>query len=142
MASLPKNILTFEEPFGDTNGRKAELTSALEGYRSLLEKKMEDLKIDATEMGKQVLIIGGTVAAVYLLLNTLLPEEETHHNVKPSSNLPTVIERHEQKTSWVTKAVTSYVVTWILGIAQQKLMDFLAIQQNTNAGTNTNETSK
>lgn len=142
MASLPKNILTFEEPFGDTNGRKAELKSALEGYRRLLEEKLEDLKIDAVEIGKQALIIGGTIAAVYLLLDTLLPEEETKVKTGQGSNLPVIIERHEQKTSWVTKAVTSYAVTWILGIARQKLMDFLATQQNTNAGTNTNETSK
>lgn len=142
MASLPKNILTFEEPFGDTNGRKEELKSALEGYRRLLEEKLEDLKIDAAEIGKQALIIGGTIAAVYLLLDALLPEEETKVKMSQGSNLPVIIERHEQKTSWVAKAVTSYAVTWILGIARQKLMDFLATQQNTNAGTNTNETSK
>lgn len=142
MASLPKNILTFEEPFGDTNGRKAELKSALEGYRRMLEEKMEDLKIDAAEIGKQALIIGGTIAAVYLLLNALLPEEESEGKVNRAGNLPVIIERHEQNTSWVTKAVTSYAVTWILGIARQKLMDFLATQQNTNAGTNTNEASK
>lgn len=142
MASLPKNILTFEEPFGDTNGRKAELKSALEGYRRQLEEKLEDLKIDAAEIGKQALIIGGTIAAVYVLLDALLPEEEPERVVNRGGNLPVIIERHEQKTSWVTKAVTSYAVTWILGIARQKLMDFLATQQNTNAGTDTNETSK
>jgi hypothetical protein len=142
MASLPKNILTFEEPFGDTNGRKAELKSASEGYRLLLEEKLEDIKIDAVEIGKQALIIGGTIAVVYLLLDALLPEEEQEHKMNRGSNLPVISERHEQKTSWITKTVTSYAVTWILGMARQKLMDFLATQQNTNAGTNTNEASK
>ncbi len=142
MASLPKNILTFEEPFGNTNDRKVSLKSESEGYRRLLEEKIEDLKVDAVHIGKQALVIGGAIAAVYLLLDALLPEEESEIKTKDSHNLPVVFERHEEKTSWLTKAVTSYAVTWALGIAQQKLMDFLATQQKTNAGTDTNEASK
>ncbi|WP_428655062.1 hypothetical protein [Runella sp.] len=142
MATLPKNILTFEEPFGDTNGRKVELKSTTEGYRRLLEEKLEDLKIDAAEIGKQAIVIGGVIAAVYLLVDALLPEDEPEIKVKNGSNVPVVIERHEEKTSWVTKAVVSYAVTWALGMAREKLIDYLATQQNSNAGTNTNETSK
>ena len=139
MASIPKNILTFEEPFGDTNGRKTVLKEASEGYRRLLEEKMGDLKIDAERIGKQALVIGGTIAAVYLLLELLLPEEEPE--IKTISNSPVIIERREESSSWVTKAVTSYAVTWALGMARQKLMDYLATQKNRNEVRNTNETS-
>jgi hypothetical protein len=142
MASLPKNILTFEEPFGDTNGRITELQTASEGYRRLLEEKIEDLKVDAVEIGKQALVIGGVIAVVYLLVDALLPEDEPEIKSKNTSNVSGGIERHTEKTSWVVKAVTSYATTWLLGLARQKLMDFLATQQNTNAGTDTNETSK
>ncbi|AXE19813.1 hypothetical protein DR864_19730 [Runella rosea] len=142
MASLPKNILTFEEPFGDTNGRITELQTASEGYRRLLEEKIEDLKVDAVEIGKQALVIGGVIVAVYLLVDALLPEDEAEIKTKSGSNVSGSSERHTEKTSWVVKTVTSYATTWLLGLARQKLMDFLATQQNTNAGTDTNETSK
>ncbi len=141
MASIPKNMLTFEEPFGDTNGRKTVLKEVSEGYRRLLEEKMGDLKIDAERIGKQALVIGGTIAAVYLLLDMLLPDEEPETQTTSNTHTPIIIERRAEETSWLTKAVTSYAVTWALGIARQKLMDYLATQKNTNEVRNTNETS-
>ena len=141
MASIPKNILTFEEPFGDTNGRKTVLKEASEGYRRLLEQKMGDLKIDAERIGKQALVIGGAIAAVYLLLDMLLPDEEPETKTISNNHTPIIIERRAEGTSWLTKAVTSYAVTWALGMARQKLMDYLATQKNTNEVRNTNETS-
>lgn len=140
MASIPKNILTFEEPFGDTNGRKTVLKEVSEGYRQLLEEKMGDLKIDAERIGKQALVIGGTIAAAYLLLELLLPDEKPEIKKADKSTPPIIIERREE-SSWITKAVTSYAVTWALGMARQKLMDFLATQKNRNEVRNTNETS-
>jgi hypothetical protein len=141
MASIPKNILTFEEPFGDTDGRKTVLKEVAEGYRRLLEEKMGDLKIDAERIGKQALVIGGTIAAVYLLLELLLPDEEPEIKTLSTSTPSELIERRKESYSWVTKAVTSYAVTWALGMARQKLMDFLATQKNRNEVKNTNETS-
>jgi hypothetical protein len=142
MASIPKNMLTFEEPFGDTNGRKTVLKEVSEGYRRLLEEKMGDLKIDAERIGKQALVIGGTIAAAYLLLELLLPDEEPEIKAERMNTTPVVIERREESSSsWITKAVTSYAVTWALGMARQKLMDFLATQKNRNEVRNTNETS-
>jgi hypothetical protein len=141
MASIPKNMLTFEEPFGDTNGRKTVLKEVSEGYRRLLEEKMGDLKIDAERIGKQALVIGGTIAAAYLLLELLLPDEEPEIKTASTNTTPVVIERREESSSWITKAVTSYAITWALGMARQKLMDFLATQKNRNEVRNTNETS-
>lgn len=141
MASIPKNMLTFEEPFGDTNGRKIVLKEALEGYRRLLEEKMGDLKVDAERIGKQALVIGGTIAAVYLLLDMLLPDEESEVKTISNNHTPVIIERRAEGASWLTKAVTSYAVTWALGMARQKLMDFLATQKNRNEVKNTDETS-
>ena len=140
MASLPKNILTFEEPFGDTNGRKAELEEVSEGYRKLLEEKMDDLKIDATRVGKQALVIGGVITAAYLLLEALLPDEEPEVKTIPHHDTPIIIQQPKEKSSWLVKAATSYALTWALGVAQQKLMDFLATQQQTNEVKNTNDT--
>lgn len=141
MASIPKNMLTFEEPFGDTNGRKTVLKEVSEGYRRLLEEKMGDLKIDAERIGKQALVIGGTIAAVYLLLELVLPDEEPEIKTASTNTTPVIVERREESSSWITKAVASYALTWALGMARQKLMDFLATQKNRNEVRNTNETS-
>lgn len=141
MASIPKNMLTFEEPFGDTNGRKTVLKEVSEGYRRLLEEKMGDLKIDAERIGKQALVIGGTIAAVYLLLELVLPDEEPEIKTAGTNTTPIIVERREENSSWITKAVASYALTWALGMARQKLMDFLATQKNRNEVRNTNETS-
>ena len=141
MASIPKNMLTFEEPFGDTNGRIIELKATSEGYRRLLQEKFEDLKADAGQLGKQALAIGGTIAAVYLLLELLLPDEVSEEPTITKNTTPIVIERREEEASWLTKAITSYAVTWALGMARQKLIDFLATQKNRNEVKNTNETS-
>ncbi|MFN8344734.1 MAG: hypothetical protein U0X91_07010 [Spirosomataceae bacterium] len=141
MASIPKNMLTFEEPFGDTTGRKTELKATSEGYKKLLQEKIEDLKADAGHLGKQALIIGGTIAAVYVLLELLLPDEEPEESVVLKKKTPIVIEHHEEEPSWLVKAATSYAATWALGMARQKLIDFLATQKNRNEVKNTNETS-
>ena len=102
---------------------------------------MGDLKIDAERIGKQALVIGGTIAAAYLLLELLLPDEEPEIKTTGTNTAPVIIKRHEESSSWITKAVTSYAITWALGMARQKLMDFLATQKNRNEVRNTNETS-
>ncbi len=140
MTSLPKNILTFEEPFGDTTGRKTELKEASESYRRILQEKMEDLKGDAERIGKQALIIGGAITAVYLLVEALLPDEEPEVK-KENHDTPVVIKNPKKSSPWLVKAVTSYAMTLALRLAQQKLMDFLATQQHTNEVKNTNNTS-
>lgn len=140
MANLPKNILTFEEPFGDTNGRKIELKDTSEGYRQLLEEKFEDIKANASHIGQQALVIGGIISAVYLLLEAVLPDEEPEPRASEINKTPVVIEHREHKASWLTKAVTSYALTWALGVARQKLIDFLAAQQNRDEVKNTHET--
>lgn len=139
MASLPKNILSFEEPFGDTNSRKTELKEVSEGYRKLLEEKMTDLKDDAARVGKQALVIGGAIAAVYLVLELLLPDDEPEVKTKQQAAFA-LPERTNNQPSWLVKTATSLAMTWALDIARQKLMDFLATQQQTNEVKNTNDT--
>lgn len=142
MAELPKNILNFDEPFGDTNGRKAELKQTSDSYRQLLEDKINDLKADASQVGKQALVIGGTLAVVYLLLELFLPDDDPENSLKGDSAAPIMLQAPNESSSWLTKAVTSYAVTWALGLAREKLMEFLATQQHTNEVTHTNDTSK
>ncbi|MCU0338824.1 MAG: hypothetical protein MUE30_02985 [Spirosomaceae bacterium] len=142
MADIPQNMLSFDEPFGDTNGRKVALKETSESYRQLLEDKINDLKGDASRLGKQALVIGGTLAAVYLLLEILISDDEPEVQPKNDSSNPIVIQAPKESSSWFTKAATSYAVTWALGLAREKLMEFLATQTQKHEVNHTNDTSK
>ncbi|MEZ4900783.1 MAG: hypothetical protein R2822_03035 [Spirosomataceae bacterium] len=142
MAPIPKNILKFDTLFGNTDTRKSTLKELTAEYQRRLEAKIEDLEIDTKRIGKQALIIGGSITAVYLLLELLLPDDETESKtVIPPTNTPIIIERHPEKSSWVSKTVTSFAMTWALEVARQKLMEFLATQQQANEVKDTNQTN-
>ena len=140
MAPIPKNILNFDKLFGNTNDRKSALKELSAKYRQRLEAKIEDLEIDTKRIGKQALVIGGTITAVYLLLELLLPDDESEGRaVNSQANKPIVIE---QRSSWLTKTVTSLALSWALEVARQKLTEFLATHQQTEDEVkDTNETA-
>jgi hypothetical protein len=43
-------------------------------YKDKLELQWSDLKKDATQYGKQALVIGGVVATTFLVMNAVLPK--------------------------------------------------------------------
>lgn len=98
----------------------------------------------AFRVGKNTLIIGGSIMAVYLLLELLISDDDADKS--PSNNQTkgdrTIVVQAASPHSWVTKAVGTYVLTWLLGLAREKLTDFLATQKDTNAGNDTNTTSE
>lgn len=141
MTPIPKNNLRFEALFGDTDGRKLALKELAATYRERLKTKIEDLEIDTKRVGKHALVIGGTITAVYLLLELLLPDDEPEvKTLDRPMNTPIVIQQKSQSSSWVTKTVTSFALSWALEAARQKLMEFLATQQSTNEVKDTNDT--
>ena len=134
MSNLLNKITSFSQPFGETAARKDELRQTADSYKQALDEKIIDLKDDASRIGKQALVIGGVIAAVYLLLELVLPDDEDEPNNVPKS--PVVVERNNE-SSWLGKAVQSMAMTAILALAKQKLEEFLAIQNQTNATANT-----
>jgi hypothetical protein len=142
MSDFLKNIVSFAEPFGNTTNRKTELQQSSDNYKQMLEEKITDLKTDASRIGKQALVIGGSIAAVYLLLEMILPadddEIETKNNL--SSVTPIVVERPKE-SSWLSKSLQTMATTALLALAKQKLSDFLAVQTEPNATENTNTAS-
>jgi hypothetical protein len=144
MASLIDKILSFDEPFGNTAARKQDLQQTTESLKDQLNEKLADLKIDGARLGKQALVIGGSIAAVYVLLQMLLPDEEPDYRQQFSNNggqQPLIVAQRHSESSWVSKAVQSFVITTVLGIARQKLMEFLESQNQTDAGQDTTNTS-
>ncbi len=145
MSDFLKKIVSFDEPFGDTANRKSELQQTSDNYKQVLEEKISDLKTDASRIGKQALVIGGSIAAVYLLLEMILPaddedEIETKTINSRSGVTPFVVER-QKESSWLSKSLQTVATTALLTLAKQKLGDFLAVQTESNATDNTNTTS-
>ncbi len=143
MSDFLKKIVSFDEPFGNTSNRKTELQQTSDNYKQVLEEKISDLKTDASRVGKQALVIGGSIAAVYLLLEMVLPADD-EHEIKtinsPSGVTPIVVER-QKESSWLSKSLQTMATTALLTLAKQKLGDFLAVQTESNATDNTNTTS-
>lgn len=134
MASLLDKLLHFDEPFGNTSGRKEKLTEIASNYKAALEEKLDDLQIDSKRLGKQALVIGGSITAAYLLLQLILPDEEPDYRTK-NGDQPIIIER-KNESSWIGKTVQSVVVTALLALARERLVAFLEAQNQTDADEN------
>jgi hypothetical protein len=139
MSDFLKNIVSFSEPFGQTAIRKGELQQESDNYKQILEEKINDLKTNSSRIGKQALVIGGSIAAVYLLLEMILPADEEELDTKNNTSgvTPIVIERRNE-SSWLSKSLQTVATTALLAFAKQKLTDFLATQTESNATENTN----
>jgi hypothetical protein len=142
MSDFLKNIVSFAEPFGNTTNRKTELQQTSDNYKQVLEEKITDLKTDASRIGKQALVIGGSIAAVYLLLEMILPADDDEIETKNtvSGVTPIIVERPKE-SSWLSKSLQTMATTALLALAKQKLSDFLAVQTEPNATENTNTAS-
>ncbi len=132
MSAILTKILNFTEPFADTNARKESLASTADALKESLDSKLESLRTDATHAGKTALIIGGSVLAVYLLLEAILPDEDADDETpKGKKKRPIMVEK--QESSVITKAVAGYAVSFLLGLAKQKLSDYLATHDQPHA---------
>lgn len=130
MNSLTDKITSFPILFGDTEARKTALEEESKVVRQQLEGQIAHLKTDATHVGKQALVIGGTILAVYLLLELILPDDEEEKNRFDGNK--SVATPSKSTSSWLTKSVSAYATTWLLGLARKKLTDFLATQNHKN----------
>ena len=134
MSAILNKILTFTEPFANTAARKESLANATESLKASLDSKLASLKTDGLDVAKTALIIGGSVLAVYLLLEAVLPDEDENEEesaIKKSKSRTIVLKQAE--SSFITKAVTGYAVTFLLGLAKQKLTDYLATHDQPHA---------
>jgi hypothetical protein len=130
MASLLNKLLQIEEPFGDTTERREKAQQMTEEARQQLDENLEALKVDASRIAQQALLIGGGIAGVYLLLDLMLGNDEDEVDSK-------IRMKPRGESPWYVKAVSGYVLTMLLGVARQRLVEFLATQHGANEEKNT-----
>ncbi|SEJ61586.1 hypothetical protein SAMN04487995_5495 [Dyadobacter koreensis] len=130
MSSSPiDSSVKLSKPFSsNTDAEKEDLLREADLYRDKLELQWDDLKKDATDYGKQALIIGGVVVSTYLVLEAVLPKEKKKEKIYIEPENP-VIQRSvpEKKSKFaIGEVVQSLVWTLAAGWARQKLKNFIA----------------
>ena len=132
MSSTTDSSVKITKPFSsDTVRDKVDLALDAEIYRDKLENQWSSLKVEATEYGKQALVIGGVVTATFLVMNAILPkskkdkEREREKALQQQQAQLVVVDKkkvEKAKTqSHVLQAVQSLAWTLAVGWARQKI---------------------
>lgn len=132
MSSTLDSSVRLSKPFSsDTDQDKQDLLEEVDLYREKLESQWGDLKKDASQYGKQALIIGGVITATYIVLQMLLPDTEKGEEpvtVKPVEKKKK--SNGKKKSNFaVGEAVQSLAWTLAIGWARQKLKNYIADDQ-------------
>ncbi|MDJ1484022.1 hypothetical protein QNI16_26230 [Cytophagaceae bacterium YF14B1] len=106
--------------------RKASLNRATEKYKKAIENQVGDLKANAGKIGKNALIIGGTLVAGYLIVRVLVGKDKTTQLSfeKEERNLPAAPVKRE---SAIVSLIKQQIALFLIAIAKEKL--FQAIEQ-------------
>lgn len=124
------------KPFSsDTPRQKELLKEQVEGYRQQLNAQWQELQTNATHYGKHALIVGGVVAGVYVVLNTLLPEEEEETIDQQPRPIGLVALAQESSSIGPTIGKALRGIAWSLAIgwARQKVSHYLEAEKKSNA---------
>jgi len=134
MSSSPiDSSVKLSKPFSsDTDAEKEDLLKEADQYRDKLESQWDGLKREASNYGKQALIIGGVVATTYLLMEAVLPEAKKKEKIIIEPEKPEIKRAVPEKKSKfaVGEVVQSLVWTLAVGWARQKLKNFIADDQD------------
>lgn len=129
MNSHIDSSVKLSKPFSsDTVEEKEDLLREAGLYKDKLESQWAGLKDEATEYGKQALIITGVVTASYLLTNALFLKKKKSKTAKEEIEKPVVKEEvYKKKSSFaIGDAVQSLAWTLAVGWARKKLQNYIA----------------
>jgi len=132
MSSSLDSSVKLSKPFSsDTDQEKQNLLLEADLYKDKLELQWDDLKQDATQYGKQALIIGGVITTTYLVMRAVLPTPKEKVEIKPKEkqSLKKPIAVKKKSNFAVVDAVQSLAWTLALGWARQKLKNYIADDQ-------------
>jgi hypothetical protein len=134
MSSSLDSSVKLSKPFSsDTDLDKKGLQHDAALYRDQLDLQWSDLKNDATNYGKQALIIGGVIATTYVVMNAVLPDNKKGKKKIEEEPEIRVEKRSSKKKAQFAlgQAVQSLAWTLAVGWARQKLKHLIADDQKT-----------
>lgn len=133
MSSSIDSSVKITKPFSsDTDKDKEGLLQDADLYRDKLEVQWSGLKKEATEYGKQALVIGGVLATTFVVMNALLPKDKKKKKeilIEPAEPVGKV--KVVKKQSAVGQAVQSLAWTLAVGWARQKLKHLIEDERKT-----------
>lgn len=134
-SSTDFNKKVSSQPFSsNTEAEKEDLQMEVDLYKEKLEEQWEGLKSNASDYGKQALVIGGIVATTYVVMNAILPKEKKKIKVDKEivDNSATTNQFIRKGSQDVLKAVQSIGWTLAVGWARKMLMNYIADDQKRN----------
>jgi hypothetical protein len=96
----------------NTQEKRAELEAKAEIFKADIAEEISDMKQIAKERGMQIAVVGGVLAASYLLYSLFSGSDKKESSSKDES-------------SFLGSALKSYAVALALGLAKDKLMAYL-----------------
>ncbi len=138
-------------PFSDTTERRAQLIAATERFKSSISESVDDIKGDASEVGKTAAFVAGVSLAVYLVVNAILPKsaeyryaekygepDEDDYDEYGELIVPAGRRKKEaQQTGALSGMVSGLLTTVVTNLARQQLMGFVERIRDNNALTST-----
>jgi hypothetical protein len=118
-----------------TSERKKQLHKEAKAYKKVIEGQVDDIKSEAIRISTTALIIGGVLATTYLLFNFLVSDTEKKQLTKVPENahLPVLVKKEKSKESWVISSIKGYMMSFLMAIAKDKLMEALTILKENHA---------
>jgi len=100
--------------------RKATLSRTTEKYKQAIENQVDDLKVNAGKIGKNALIIGGTLVASYLIVRLLVGKGKSKETAAPKENryLPVAPVKRE---SSIVSLIKQQIALFLIAIAKEKI---------------------
>ncbi len=119
----------------NTAARKEQLQQEAQQYKNNIDTQVTQLKTDATKIGTTTLIIGGVLASAYLLfrLFTSSDSKKKKKDEEVYSSLPVEKNTDSDKESWIVSSIKGYILSFLIAIAKDKLLEAISMMKETNA---------
>ena len=101
--------------------RKEQLSRQSDQYRSALSSDLQDIKIDLSRWGKDFLIIGGSLYAIYKLYKLFRGSDD--QQVEESEQPQTLVVTKE--SSVIVAKIKEQITLFLLALALKKLKEYI-----------------
>ena len=116
-----------------TSERKIALHKEAKAYKKIIDGQVSDLKSEAARIGTTALIVGTTLATVYVIFSLFTSDDEPKEKkteIVENSTLPVIIKA--EKESWLISSIKGYMVAFLMAIAKDKIVEAMTILKENN----------
>lgn len=116
-----------------TSERKIALHKEAKAYKKIIDGQVSDLKSEAARIGTTALIVGTTLATVYVIFSLFTSDDEPKEKkteIVENSTLPVIIKA--EKESWLISSIKGYMVAFLMAIAKNKIVEAMTILKENN----------